>query len=182
MTEVVEFKAWPKIPRAKNNNITVTEKIDGTNACLIIKDGELVGCQSRNRMIVVGDDNAGFAGWAAVNAEALVKLGEGYHYGEWAGPGIQKNPHKLDQKTFFLFNTHRPQESLPNCVKQVSVLYEGPYDDAAISLALTDLKVRAEKEGYTPEGICIYNHIARSYMKMTYLNEDGKWVEEGKTK
>jgi len=49
----VDFKAWPKIPRENPFNVTITEKIDGTNACIIIKDGEIIGVQSRKRLIVI---------------------------------------------------------------------------------------------------------------------------------
>ena len=35
----VEFKAWDKIPRENPFKVTISEKIDGTNACVIVKDG-----------------------------------------------------------------------------------------------------------------------------------------------
>lgn len=171
------FKAWPKIPRDRTNMITITEKIDGTNACVIIQEGEIVGYQSRNRMIKLGDDNMGFAFWADSKKEQLVKLGDGYHYGEWAGPGIQKNPHMLSEKQFFLFNTFRPHESLPEGVHQVPVLYQGPYTLAAVDGTFEDLWHNAAKAEYIPEGIIIYNHDSRSYMKKTYANSGGKWKE-----
>ena len=40
------FKKWPKIPRLENEVYYITEKIDGTNACIIIDySGEIkVGC------------------------------------------------------------------------------------------------------------------------------------------
>jgi len=93
-----EFKPWPKIPRPKGMNITITEKMDGTNACVVIQDGNFVGAQSRNRIITPEDDNMGFANWAYENQSDLEGLGDGYHYGEWCGPGIQKNPHNLGKK------------------------------------------------------------------------------------
>ena len=107
MMENVEFKAWEKIPRENPFTVTITEKIDGTNACIIIMDGEIVGVQSRKRLITVLEDNYGFAKWVEYNKKDLLGLGDGYHYGEWAGLGIQGNPHKLDKKHFFLFNTFR---------------------------------------------------------------------------
>ena len=36
----VEFKPWPKIGRDNPFVVTITEKMDGTNACIIIKDGK----------------------------------------------------------------------------------------------------------------------------------------------
>jgi hypothetical protein len=39
----IEFQAWPKIQRLDKNIVTITEKIDGTNACVIVDNGEVVG-------------------------------------------------------------------------------------------------------------------------------------------
>jgi len=172
------FKAWPKINRPKNNTITITEKIDGTNACVIVENGEIIGVQSRNRMIKVGDDNMGFASFVDTNKKDIVNLGDGYHYGEWAGPDIQKNPHKLEVKTFFLFNVFRPQESLPDCVKVVPMLYHGPSSEKEINATYCDLWESAAAENYTPEGLIVYYHESKSYLKYTYANKEGKWNYE----
>ncbi len=177
-TSTTEFKAWPKIPRAKTNTITITEKMDGTNACINIHDGQIVSVQSRKRLITPEDDNYGFAGWVERNAEALVTLGNGRHYGEWAGLGIQKNPHQLSEKKLFLFNTYRPIETLPDCVEQVRVLYNGAYSDAIVDDAFMSLWNEHKDSPYHPEGIIIYYHLFRHRVKMTYGNVDGKWVEE----
>lgn len=171
----VEFKPWPKIQRPKNSVITITEKMDGTNACVIVQNGEVVGCQSRNRLIKPGDDNMGFAQWVHSNLEPLSELGDGYHYGEWCGPGIQKNPHKLEEKAFFLFNTHRPKDTLPDVVDQVPLLYQGPLSEEAINKEYSDLWKRAADQMYTPEGIMVYYHQFKQYLKYTYANQDGKW-------
>jgi hypothetical protein len=177
----IEFKGWPKTPRLKGNPITITEKIDGTNACVIVRDGEVVGMQSRNRLIKPGDDNMGFAFWVHENREELAALlGDGYHYGEWAGPGIQKNPHQLDRKKFFLFNTARfNRDEVFNLTKVsldvVPVLFHGAYSQDAVELEMHLLQKRADKQGYTPEGICIYFHATKQVTKMTYAHPDGKW-------
>lgn len=179
-----EFKAWPKTPRYRPLQIVITEKMDGTNSCIIIDyvDGELdiVGVQSRKRFIVVGDDNFGFAGWVEANKQDLLALGKGYHYGEWVGPGIQKNPHKLEEKAFYLFNTSRPRETLPACVKQVPLLYIGDYDEAVVQDCLNNLYERAKDEEYEPEGIIIYFPSSRTSSKLTFQNTRGKWRNETK--
>lgn len=183
---VPEFKAWPKIPRVKGNNVTVSEKIDGTNACVIIEGGKLVGVQSRSRMIKPGDDNFGFAFWVHENSDQLAAiLGDGYHYGEWAGPGIQKNPHELTEKTFFLFNTFRPVESYGDQFSELSIsvvplLYHGPYDEEVIEELMMDLKNGkiGHAVGGKPEGIVLYYHDTRSRQKMTFEFSEGKWKEE----
>jgi hypothetical protein len=131
----LEFEKWPSIPRWANDTITITEKIDGTNAAVIIlpyhvdhepliQDGyakawgpydaqvsDLVtfAVQSRKRFIKPGKDtdNAGFAGWAFERApEFISTLGYGKHYGEWWGRGIQRG-YDLDHKKFSLFSPWR---------------------------------------------------------------------------
>ncbi len=183
----VEFREFPKIPRGQNETITITEKIDGTNACVIVQDGVVVGAQSRNRIITPEADNFGFANWVYSNTDKLVALGDGYHYGEWAGPGIQSNPHQLDKKRFFLFNTARWNESnpgRPDCCDVVPILYEGTSEiipgefegfHDPIQETFDKLLVDAKTLGYTPEGIVVWYHKTRRYEKYTFKNQNGKW-------
>lgn len=183
MTTTIEFKAWPKIPRGGHENVTITEKIDGTNACIIIQNNQIVGIQSRNRFIVEGDDNYGFAKWVGENTEALLSLGDGYHYGEWAGEGIQKNPHNLKGKHFFLFDVarwNRENPNLPNCCDVVPTLYSGKITNDTISREMEYLKNYAQDNYYTPEGIIVWYHRARRYEKYTFRNPEGKWKQTTK--
>ena len=171
-----EFKPWGKTQRYSGLTITITEKIDGTNACIVIQQGELLGCQSRNRIITTESDNMGFANWVEQNKCDLEKLGDGYHYGEWAGPGIQSNPHKFEEKKFLLFNTLRPQESLPSCVELVPVLYEGAYQGKEhINNIMEELWSKGKVEGYKPEGIIVYFHQHRKGLKYTFEGNKSKW-------
>ena len=174
----IEFKAWPKIPRGSGEKVCITEKMDGTNSCIIISDGELVGVQSRNRFITPEDDNFGFATWVQDNKEELLGLGEGYHYGEWVGCGIQKNPHNLKEKAFYLFNASRWNKNnpnLPNCCSVVPVLFAGVGDQGEIDRVMWKLKECALQEGYTPEGIIVYFCKTKRYEKYTYNHSAGKW-------
>lgn len=133
----MEFEGWPKIPRL-NGDMVITEKLDGTNAGIIIEPCTLdpadiaqgnwrlapgafnliqlaaeffwVGAQSRNRLITPLSDNAGFAAWVDDHAHALVKtLGPGRHFGEWWGKGIQRG-YDMPGKRFSLFNVDRWQD------------------------------------------------------------------------
>ena len=118
----MEFKAWPKITRIENKRAPIfTEKIDGTNACIIITAEGGFGCQSRTRLITPEDDNFGFARWAFENKDDLMQLGEGHHFGEWWGLGIQRG-YDQKQKNFSLFNTRRWGEHNPNTPKCVGVV------------------------------------------------------------
>jgi hypothetical protein len=65
---MTEFKPWPKIARL-NRDITITEKIDGTNAAVIVTEEGEVAAQSRTRIITPDADNFGFARWVAEHAE-----------------------------------------------------------------------------------------------------------------
>lgn len=168
----VEFKPWPKVTRLNNARVVVTEKIDGTNACVIIDEGKVVGAQSRKRLITPDQDNMGFADWVARNEECLEQLGDGYHFGEWAGPGVQKNRHNLPYKTFFLFNTRRWAEEKPNCCSVVPVLYEGVYYDELREEMLQHL---IETREYEPEGIVMYFPQTDHMWKYTLENREGKW-------
>ncbi len=125
----IEFKKWPKIPHWDTCKWHVTEKIDGTNACVVIKSKGIsrsgvvydVAAQSRQRLITPQDDNFGFAQWVEDNKEELVKLGEGYHYGEWWGKGIQRG-YGLEERRFSLFDWWREGEDLPTCCYVVPIL------------------------------------------------------------
>lgn len=169
-----EFKAWPKIGRDNPFTVTITEKINGTNACVVIKNGVVIGAQSRKRKITPDKDNFGFAAWVNDNRDELEKLGDGYHYGEWAGPGIQKNPLRLEKKEFFLFNTFRRNDDNPNrpeCCKVVPVLYIGQLYPDTVPDLLTKLSLKDTQR----EGVVVYYHALRTYTKHTIFSPNGKW-------
>jgi len=156
------FKPFPKLPRW-SREITITEKIDGTNACIFIgNDGEFL-TGSRTRWITPEDDNYGFSRWANENKDELMLLGPGQHFGEWWGQGIQRR-YGQAEKRFSLFNTHRwdDDEVRPKCCHVVPTLYTGPNDAGFINSTLTMLKCTgsiAAPNFMNPEGIVIY-HIA----------------------
>ena len=184
----VEFQAWPKIPRTNVGlECVITEKIDGTNACIIVEtDSEnnpyVAGVQSRKRLITPDSDNMGFANWVNDNKETLAQgLGHGYHYAEWAGPGIQKNPHNLEQKTFFLFNTERWREDragVPPLCSVVPVLYEGLFEQGVLDDVMMELKENSDELGYKAEGVIVYMKGLRTSMKCTFEFSEGKWKGE----
>lgn len=80
----VEFREFPKIARL-NRECLITEKIDGTNASILItEDGQFL-TGSRTRWITPQDDNYGFSKWAHDHRDELMQLGPGHHFGEWWG-------------------------------------------------------------------------------------------------
>lgn len=174
-----EFQPWPKIARL-NRDIIVTEKIDGTNAAVLISEDGRVGAQSRKRLITPDDDNFGFAAWAAANAGALVDLlGPGRHFGEWWGSGIQRGYGLANgERRFSLFNTARYGEMDLGRVDGLGttpVLYHGPYAHFDQELLLDDLEAQgsAAAPGFMrPEGIVIFHVAANEMFKVTLENDE----------
>ncbi len=177
-----EFREWPKTPRL-NRGIVVTEKIDGTNAAILInEDGSEVGAQSRKRLITPDDDNFGFARWVYENAGALVDaLGPGHHYGEWWGSGIQRGYGlPKGEKRFSLFNTSRWSESLAResgapGLHVVPVLYEGLFDQEEIEACLMELQCRGSKASpgfIDPEGVIVFHAASNQCFKVTIKDDE----------
>lgn len=173
----MEFTKFDKIARL-SRDIVITEKIDGTNGLIAIgEDGEFqVGSRSRWIYPTKEKDNYGFARWAYEHKEELMKLGAGYHYGEWWGQGIQRG-YGLKEKRFSLFNTSRwlDDELRPACCGVVPVLYTGGFDMVKVHNALNMLKVLGSMvaPGFMkPEGIVIYHTAANVYFKKTIENDE----------
>jgi len=166
----IEFKAFPKIARL-SRMITVTEKIDGTNASIFIgENGEFL-TGSRTRWITPDDDNYGFSKWAHKNKDELMELGAGHHFGEWWGQGIQRN-YGADKKYFSLFNVSKWESvaARPTCCLSVPVMYEGIFAEDEIRIALNRLEHYGSvaASGFMkPEGVMIYHHAANIYFKKT---------------
>lgn len=209
----VEFQEWPKTSRffrdivitekidgtnaaiqiIKSDNLTHWKHDDGTRIFFDPQpiDGVMLGgehyvvyAQSRSRLIFPGQDNYGFAGWVQKHAAELVTfLGEGTHYGEWWGSGIQRGYGlSKGEKHFSLFNTHRFHDIeavSDGLVRCVPILYTGPMVEKIIKNRLEllqDVGSAAALGFKNPEGICIYHTASRLVQKVTLDNNDaGKW-------
>ena len=186
--EPLSFLEWPKIPRL-SRDIVITEKIDGTNAQIIIDDkGEQIAAASRSRLITPEDDNYGFAGWVQKNKDELLRLGPGRHFGEWWGAGIQRK-YGLGEKRFSLFNTGRWHSDIntmthssnptrchevPVC-HVVPVLYFGVFTDTAVDRAISMLIEHGSyaANGFMdPEGVVVYHSASKTYFKKTCKNDE----------
>lgn len=209
------FQAFPKIPRM-DGNMFVTEKIDGTNACIVVtqlvhswakpvtlrvraegaEQGdadnmyETVGsvyAQSRNRIITPENDNYGFAQFVWDNASVLANgLGEGRHYGEWWGRGINRG-YGLDERWFSLFNTGRwtneaieqgGMGDLPVAVVPLLVVH-GSLDTAVVADAMDNLASGGSHAapGYDrPEGVVVFHSKSGHMYKQTFEGDASKWA------
>ena len=177
MTDV-EFIAWPKISRLASEHMTISEKIDGTNACIQIIKNEFdqysIYAQSRTRLITPANDNYGFAKWVNTHFHSLVPdLGDGVHFGEWWGQGIQRN-YGMTEKRFSLFNTFRWDAARGHFktpgLDVVPLLHEGPLDTKDIERAhcLLMHEGSAAAPGWMkPEGIVVWLANARISYKIT---------------
>jgi hypothetical protein len=175
----MDFREFNKIPRL-SREMFITEKIDGTNGCIGIDvlTGEFqVG--SRSRWITPEDDNFGFAKWAYAHKDELVAgLGDGVHFGEWWGSGIQRGYGlPKGEKRFSLFNISRWADDAvrPACCHVVPTLYKGMFDTDVIKSTLWLLEQSGSMAslGFKPaEGIVIYHVAANMYFKKTILHDE----------
>lgn len=169
----MDFQAFPKIPRL-NRTIIVSEKIDGTNACVIVPpdDSEPVLAQKRTSLCTPEKDNFGFAAWVKQHEEELRQLGPGYHYGEWWGLGIQRG-YGLHERRFSLFNSDKWSDAKgkrPACCHVVPVLYAGPFDTEIVQEEISNLIQygSAAAPGFMkPEGVVVYHTAAGQLFKVT---------------
>lgn len=171
---IPEFQGFPKIARLSRECV-ITEKLDGTNASILItEDGQFL-TGSRTRWITPDNDNAGFSRWAHENKGELLRLGVGHHFGEWWGKGIQRG-YGLTEKRFSLFNVHRwgDPEIRPWCCWVVPTLAMGIFTTDLCSEALDLLREKGSlaAPGFDkPEGIVVY-HTANGYLFKKTLEKD----------
>ncbi len=174
-----EFIAWPKISLLANEHMTITEKIDGTNACIQIIKNEFdqysIYAQSRTRLITPANDNYGFAKWVNTHFHSLVPdLGEGVHFGEWWGQGIQRN-YGMTEKRFSLFNTFRWDAARGHFktpgLDVVPLLHEGPRFCPDTIDGVHEQLIRGGSRAahgfMKPEGVVVYLAEARVSYKIT---------------
>jgi hypothetical protein len=196
----MEFQPFPKMARLSRECL-ITEKIDGTNAQIAIgpgtevevsvpydmvideRDGLIMLAGSRTRWITPAADNFGFAKWVKEHADELWTLGEGRHFGEWWGQGIQRG-YGLTEKRFSLFNTSRwaddrDREKYPGdrpaCCHVVPVLYQGLFGPKHADNYIEKLRHEGSvaAPGFMkPEGIVVYHVAAGVGFKKTIEKDD----------
>lgn len=176
----LEFKEFPKIARL-NRECFITEKIDGTNACVVITEDGQAAAQSRNRLLVHESDSFGFALWVERNRDALREtLGPGHHFGEWWGSGIQRAYGCVNgDKRLSLFNVERWSKAdfsaFGGALRTVPLLYQGLFRTSAVEEALGRLMAEgsAAQPGFMrPEGVVVFHTAANVGFKMTLEKDE----------
>lgn len=185
------FKPMDKMARLVRPCV-ITEKIDGTNASVIIVNVmELPACQaptqmlatsgllamfagSRTRLVTPESDNFGWAAWVKANAEDLWALGKGQHFGEWWGGKIQRG-YGVKERRFSLFNVARwDSQSTPSCCHVVPTLYRGDFTTTAVEEAIDSLRQYGSVAApgfFQPEGVVIYHEHSGKSFKQTLEND-----------
>jgi hypothetical protein len=200
MVALMIFEPFPKLARLSRECV-ITEKIDGTNAQIIIlsrsevtvtippaialTDELVMYAGSRTRLIVPGDDNFGFARWVADHSEELFQLGEGRHFGEWWGSGIQRGYGlPKGEKRFSLFNTARwgADRDLvkypappPSCCHVVPVLDTGVFTTELVSTMVERLRTfgsLAAPGFMNPEGVVVFHSASGQLFKKTLEKDE----------
>lgn len=175
--------------------MTITEKIDGTNAQIFIPpDGSRIFAGSRTRWITPANDNYGFAAWVEAHFNELLTLGPGRHFGEWWGAGINRG-YGMITRRFSLFNVRRwvlngsepgenptgdpriteKQDVLPACCGLVPVMYRGEFDTSMVAWALNSLRYSGSyaAPGFMdPEGVVVYHVAGNVGFKKTLKHDD----------
>lgn len=178
-----KFEAYGKTPRL-NREIFISEKLDGTNAGIIIDDHGAVWPQSRNRMIMPGKDadNHGFARWVLDNADVLRDtLGAGRHFGEWVGPKIGPRDYGLTENHLYLFNP-KHADAVENAgldrlhiVPQLGVAprFDSDFIDEVLEELIIEGSWIAPDDKYVhPEGIIVYHSASNQVFKVLSENDE----------
>jgi len=140
---------------------------------------------SRNRWITPDpkSDNFGFAAWVHANAEALAGLGEGRHYGEWYGQGIQRT-YGLAERRWALF-AERWRFNLPQDLAGIGVEVVPQIATAAgqelnerVVWALEQLDQHGSHAvpGKRAEGVVV-THLQDPTKKFKALGDEVVWME-----
>jgi hypothetical protein len=148
------FRAMELLHGTSTVHYRAKVKLHGTNAAVQLHEkGEIV-CQSRESIITPEKDNAGFARWVMTNKEKwnraidkayVASYGGWIIYGEWCGPGIQKNVAVAEvTKKFFAVFAARPldgsdtlivePEDLQNLVGGIPDVYVLPWYEKDIDI------------------------------------------------
>lgn len=175
----MEFKKYQHIERfgadevlnIEIGSIFIFPKIDGTNGSVWL-DGGAVQAGSRNRLLSIDNDNAGFCKAMLDDLrieEYLLKHPEHRLYGEWLVPHSLKTYRQDAWRKFYIFDV---------CIDREDTVEYIPYDIYKPMLDEFNLD-------YIPpiaemkQGLHTYESFLKALEKNVFLIEDGKGIGEG---
>jgi hypothetical protein len=181
--EFVKYQHLERLGTTEVQNIEFGEcyvfpKVDGTNACVWLKDGE-IQAGSRNRHLTLEKDNAGFLGWVKEQANLLAYLQENpTHrlYGEWLVPHSLKTYKEAAWRNFYVFDVavdKTPEEIRHECDTPVKYLHYNEYKPLLIAHNIRVIPPLATITNGT------YEQFINQLAKNVFLIEDGKGAGEG---
>lgn len=174
------FKKYTHLERFGSSEVSMIElgechvfpKIDGTNASVWLENGS-IQCGSRNRLLSIDQDNAGFAAWATEQGNIAAYL-ENYPdrrlFGEWLVPHSLRTYRESAWRKFYVFDV---AVDSGDTEEKTSYL---PYDSYKDSLEEFGID-------YIPP-ICVirnasYEQFVNQLQNNVFLIEDGKGTGEG---
>lgn len=152
-----------------NGTVHLFYKIDGTNACVWLKDDGTLGFGSRNRELSLDDDNAKFMNTLSKNQDtydALLDYLQHFPnhiiYGEWLVPHTLKTYSETAWRKFYIFDIYDLENERYVHYDDYSALFEERYPNLY----------------YIPRIISLTNPTEESLK--SYLDVTGNWlVREG---
>ena len=179
----MEFKKYMHVERLGNEEVRNIEmgicyifpKIDGTNASVWLNKG-IVKAGSRNRMISIGSDNAGFSTWISEQENITKYLLENPKhrlYGEYLIPHSLKTYNDNAWEKFYVFDVAVDREPLHSGDDRLEYLHYDYY------------KPLLEKHNieYIPPTSIIengsYEQFVKELEKNDYLIQNGCGIGEG---
>lgn len=165
-TDEMRVQAVPQVlEELRGHPFIATVKMDGTSSTFVMVDGEFHAC-GRNHSIAEGDNLY----WYVAKKYRLPEVLAGSSLalqGELVGPGVQKNPAGLKDKSLFVFNVFdtRTGEHLGDgelrafCAKHslqpVPLAFEGERFDETVDSLLAKAEGTYEGTSQQREGIVI---------------------------
>lgn len=177
MSEEPEFRRWSSIERLEQQ-ITITEKVHGSNAQILVTETGEVLAGSRERWLNRVQDNYGFCTHITEHADEIRELlGPGRHFGEWYGAGINSG-YGLKEKRLALFDTRWTDKPIPSWCDVVPVLYAGFYSSSIIDETMSRLRAGGSviQPGFIgAEGVVVRFERTGVLMKKVFTLEETAW-------
>jgi RNA ligase (TIGR02306 family) len=171
-TDELRVQAAPAVlDELRGKPFVATVKMDGTSATFVMVDGALHVC-GRNHSIAEGENLYWYVAKKHRLAEALAGSALAVQ-GEVVGPGIQKNPAGLSDKSLFVFNVYdtRAGEHLGDAelrafcathgLTPVPVAFSGERFDETVDSLLTKAEGVYPGTSHQREGIVVRPRVAQ---------------------